>query len=554
MWDKSESKRAMAEFPVRLIHESFAAEYAARPATLDVRALSQGDFEQLPPTYHNHPVTRAKGKYSSPLGYFSDAIPHTKKDSFFVFFWTSLVEGPAATRHLTCTLRMSDLCQCGCRGQCTFRAVSKIIVWSFNALASGKWPDKRHDGIPLDEARARREGPLAEGLAGALVEMRADLLEFTGALGFKNWDDKLHPCFVCAATLADMYNWPTSIETLVWALKDMAKYMAEVQAATVAIRVDAAQLALLKTKLTTDHPRGMTGLGLAEDLPALGLQRGSVLVVDGSLADLRDIWALEAPADLLFFRNHDNHSLNFLCVLFDIVGFTPQCLALDVMHVFDLGVVQWLVATVFHVLIEGDAFESGRMYAVGKRLQGMIGLNKRIQAYYRSMGPRQRGRASRIGRLTSKMLGPSSAPALRAKAAESRHLLDLAAQLTVEHNSLFNHGPMKFLPRACVELQGFYKVMSASPRRLSPEALRRMRQHITMFLVCWGKSGGHFYPKHHMAWHIAQRADELGNPRFYHTYADEGENRAMAKVAKAVHGSRDSFYKSVLQRVIPEAA
>ena len=85
MWDKSGFKRVMAEFPVRLIHESFAAEYAARPATLDVRALSQGDFEQLPPTYHNHPVTRAKGKYSSPLGYFSDAIPHTKNDSFFVF-------------------------------------------------------------------------------------------------------------------------------------------------------------------------------------------------------------------------------------------------------------------------------------------------------------------------------------------------------------------------------------------------------------------------------------------------------------------------------------
>eukprot|EP00969_Alexandrium_andersonii_P289998 12818260-Alexandrium_andersonii.AAC.1 len=39
---------------------------------------------------------------------------------------------------------------------------------------------------------------LAEGgYCGALCEMRADLLEFVGALGFKAWPNEAHPCFCC---------------------------------------------------------------------------------------------------------------------------------------------------------------------------------------------------------------------------------------------------------------------------------------------------------------------------------------------------------------------
>ena len=74
---------------------------------------------------------------------------------------------------------------------------------------------------------------------------------------------------------------------------------------------------------------------------------------------------------------------------------------------------------------------------------------------------------------------------------------------------------------------------------------------MSRFLSCWKAYGGHCVPKHHFAWHLAQRARTQGNPRFYWTYADEQENRVMGSVAKSLHGG-NTFYLSFLQKVLPE--
>ena len=57
-------------------------------------------------------------------------------------------------------------------------------------------------------------------------------------------------------------------------------------------------------------------------------------------------------------------------------------------------------------------------------------------------------------------------------------------------------------------------------------------------------------PKHHFAYHIAERADTHGIPRFSWTYADEQENRAMGSVAKSLHPS--TFYTAFFQKVLPD--
>ena len=223
------------------------------------------------------------------------------------------------------------------------------------------------------------------------------------------------------------------------------------------------------------------------------------------------------------------------------------------MHVFDLGVLQWLIGMVFRHVVDNNLLGAPHRYAMGRELNNIIGMNRRMKAYYRSMGPRERHRASRIGRLTLKMLGTRDKPRLHAKAAETRHLLGLAVQLTREHKDHFSASlPARFLARACREMKSFYDVMYVEKRRLSPGGLLALRSHMAYFLSSWKACGGHMYYKHHMAWHMVQRAETAGNPRFYHTFADEGENRAIGKVAKAVHGGR-TFYKSVLQRVIADS-
>ena len=144
MWDHVAEQRIYIDFPINAPHEQFASAYEASPK--DFRVGDMADRSVLPALYGQHMVVQAQGDLACPIGYFSDAVPHTKKDSFYAFYWSNLLTG---TRYLICALRKSDLCKCGCRGLCTFGAVLRMIVWSFTALASGKYPACRHDGCPF---------------------------------------------------------------------------------------------------------------------------------------------------------------------------------------------------------------------------------------------------------------------------------------------------------------------------------------------------------------------------------------------------------------------
>eukprot|EP00969_Alexandrium_andersonii_P105135 4638949-Alexandrium_andersonii.AAC.1 len=86
-----------------------------------------------------------------------------------------------------------------------------------------------------------------------------------------------------------------------------------------------------------------------------------------------------------------------------------------------------------------------------------------MAAHYKS-SPRTRGSMSAIGKLPMKMLGKAADPRLKAKAAESRHLLGLCPQLCAENKvCLGPKGP--HLQAACVELHRVYRVMQDEPRQ-----------------------------------------------------------------------------------------
>lgn len=171
-------------------------------------------------------------------------------------------------------------------------------------------------------------------------------------------------------------------------------------------------------------------------------------------------------------------------------------------------------------------------------------------AFYKSLGKRKT-EISRIGRISFKMLGPESAPVLRCKAAECRHLLPLLADLLDENRALFGL-KYRLYKRCAVSINVFYDVIKGEPRQMSGAGLRKMQSAMLDFVNSWKAASGHLVFKHHMAVHLCRLAETLGNPRYYHTYADEEENRCMGRVAKQLHGSK-SFYATFLQRVKPEA-
>ena len=142
---------------------------------------------------------------------------------------SSIISGE---RFQICTIRKKDLCKCGCKGFCSFYPILRTISWSFNQLAGGIWPEVRHDGVPFEVGSMRHDlggGLLADGFAGALTEMRADLLEFVGSLGFtESWSDTTTPCFLCDATIDNIFDMPPSVANCRWSLHDEQAYAKKV--------------------------------------------------------------------------------------------------------------------------------------------------------------------------------------------------------------------------------------------------------------------------------------------------------------------------------------
>ncbi len=149
------------------------------------------------------------------------------------------------------------------------------------------------------------------------------------------------------------------------------------------------------------------------------------------------------------------------------------------------------------------------------------------------------------------MLGTQTTPLLKCKAAECRHLVPLMEDLLNENSALF--GVRGAYLKVCAQsMNKFFRICKAEPRQMSPGGLAGIQAAICEYLQAWKKAKGHCVFKHHMLVHIGRLATTLGNPRFFHTYADEEENRCLGTVAKRLHGSTN-FYFSFLQRVKPEA-
>eukprot|EP00959_Pyramimonas_sp_CCMP1952_P205829 4304351-Pyramimonas_sp.AAC.1 len=62
-----------------LPREQYASSFADDPSQSDPINF---DVSELPPEFLEHEVTRESPGRASPLGFYSDAVPHIKRDSF----------------------------------------------------------------------------------------------------------------------------------------------------------------------------------------------------------------------------------------------------------------------------------------------------------------------------------------------------------------------------------------------------------------------------------------------------------------------------------------
>ena len=173
---------------------------------------------------------------------------------------------------------------------------------------------------------------------------------------------------------------------------------------------------LIATLAFDSRANGYHGLALVDDMPDLDLAKGSRLILSDELSDVHAIYSATAPITLTFFDTKCDLGLDCVCMLFAVIGFTMESIHLDVMHVLDLGVLQFLVGAVFMQLLQNNFAASTKLSAEMRRLQCLVELRKKLRIFYRTH-PAPRRRQSRIGRLTIKMLGSLTEPRLAAKAA-----------------------------------------------------------------------------------------------------------------------------------------
>lgn len=295
MWDHDTQSRYLADFPFNLPHDILMSEFEKAPATFDVNNY---DLSNLPPHFYDHEVVKESGPRVVPLGYFSDGVPYTKSDSFISYYLSNMNTGQ---RFMICSLRKSDCCQCSCRGNCTYGSVMQVISWSFNVAASGIHPAFDHRGLPFtDEVRAARRGfPIAGGYTGALCEMRADMLEFVTAGGFKSWSNVVNPCLCCGSPKPDLFKFPKkNMKDSIWQPRDKEAYELMLQQSIVKKYIpDKRTLKLLLRNMAFDEDAG--GLAISGD--TLGLRKGLRLIEAGPIFDVHRVADIETPAELVFF-------------------------------------------------------------------------------------------------------------------------------------------------------------------------------------------------------------------------------------------------------------
>lgn len=132
------------------------------------------------------------------LGIFMDAAGFTKNESFEGLFVSDLDTGQ---RWLICVFRKVEMCQCGCRGFCSYWPIHDALLNDLQSSADGRWSVVSHlqDPFPAGTKAHQRAGrPM--GLVLALTELRADMPGYTGPLGFRASSHATHGCCICNVT------------------------------------------------------------------------------------------------------------------------------------------------------------------------------------------------------------------------------------------------------------------------------------------------------------------------------------------------------------------
>ena len=227
-----------------------------------------------------------------------------------------------------------------------------------------------------------------------------------------------------------------------------------------------------------------------------------------------------------------------LSVLFKIVGFTLECICIDVLHTLDQGVTLHIVGNIIQELLRAHTYGPNvkdgcsRLWLMYKQWCTDNKVASRIPSPFKPT--------------TFRLEGKGKFPKLRCKAAEARHIVPWALKLAQENNTESRHDKLRL---ACVQsLCDFYNQIETKPRHYSEDDCEEAKQSMRMVCSCYaalsreaheaGLRLWRLVPKFHLSIHLAEYTIPMwGNPRFYWTYSDEDLVGQVIEVAQSCHPS-----------------
>ena len=216
-----------------------------------------------------------------------------------------------------------------------------------------------------------------------------------------------------------------------------------------------------------------------------------------------------------------------------VVGLRLESVMIDILHTVDQGVASHIVANIFWEAV------IKKSWGHRKQEDNVNALMEELQAHYKSAAT-PKGYSRIQGNLTVDRLRTAAGfPKLKAKAAATRHCATFA--LIIARRCL-DHKRVALIEMLC----RFYEIVALDGMFLSKEAKEELPNLGRHMMMLYGQlsaeslaAGRRLYkisPKHHLFVHLCEwQAVEMGNPRFYWTYADEDLVGSMIDMARSCH-------------------
>lgn len=391
VFDKTRG-RILEDHPFLLPHERILATVARDEASM----VAAGSPTMLRVGHvQTNPVLMAVGAQRCVLVHgYVDGVPFTgtassTPDSLWVFTWVPMQHAnDARQRRVVTVLRKTRACRCGCNGRCSLNAITNVIAWSFEALASGVHPAEGPAGAQLTGWRRQAAGtPMP--VRGSLASFGADLAAYNEVLGFRSVMAKESPCFLCCCSKATMHAY--DIEHLA---RTDAHWTDAVASTCIRISIAPTTAEVLQGLLRLDRRKaGGRGRCLGSDVAvrdvdglSVLLKRGDRLQVGGSISDPhQNLGELGSHVvHLRFFRPAASSFIIDWSPLHRVLRLT-DCVP-DLMHTVDLGVAQYIAGEIFAFIITTDALGAGlRGLELNERLEvGARAIQERLLHWYAS--------------------------------------------------------------------------------------------------------------------------------------------------------------------------